>query len=1348
MTPASASGNLCSNPFDSTSHSRRISLMGLTHACGLLVLAALVVAPLAARAQVQVVPSIATITGNGTQGYSGDGGSATNAEINLPYAVAVDKAGNVYFADGNNNRIREILAATGIITTIAGNGTAGYSGDGGPAIDAELSVPQGVTLDGAGNVYFADEGNSRIREIITATGTIETIAGSSTRGFSGDGGPATSAELKSPIGVAVDSAGNVYIADTYNNRIREVVASTGIIETIAGDGTPSYYGDGGSATTAELDYPSGLAVDSAGNVYIADNHNNRIREVVASTGVIETIAGNGTAGFSGDGGPADNAEFYYPSGLAVDSAGNVYIADDNNQRIREVAVATGNIETVAGNGTPGYSGDGGTAPGAELNGPVGVAVDSAGNLYIADLSNQRIREVSTFTSFPATAIGSSSATQNINIELVSAQPVSSISAAVSQGNKQEFVVGAVSGCAVDGTTVNAAGSFCTVPITFKPAWPGMRSMPLTVQAGSGTITTGLTGTGAGPLAAFTPGIINTLAGSGQGLSGYGGDGGPATSAQLASPYGLGVDGGGNVYIADSLNDRVREVVAATRVIETIAGNGAGGYSGDGGPATGAKLSSPYSVAVDGAGNLYIADTGNHRIREVVAATGIIETIAGNGTAGFSGDGGPATSAELYFPYGVAVDRAGNVYIADTGNNVIREVVAETGTMETIAGNGTPGYSGDGGLAASAELNSPWGLAVDGAGNVYIADILNNRVREVVAAAGVIETIAGDGTAGSGGDGGPAVSAELWHPTGVAVDGAGNVYIAGNADCRIREVVAATGSIETIAGTVTGGFSGDGGPATSAEFSDPVGMALDGAGNVYASDAGNQRIRSINVTESSATFATTAAGSTSTDSPQTVTVENIGNADLIITGVAYPTDFPEDGTGPGDCTSTTSLSPAGTCTLTIDFSPLASSLISSSTSLSESISVTDNSLNSGAAVQSLNVSGTATTTQAMLTSPAANSVLAGPSVTFSWIAATGATSYHLWLGTTLGGHDLYASGPISATSATDSHLPTNGETIYARLYTTYGSSQAYSDYVFTAFTQPTLTVTANDLSRLYGTANPTLTYTITGFVNGDTQSVVSGAPSLTSTATTSSPAGTYTIVAALGTLTAPSYYAFAFVNGTLTVTPPPPTATLSATSLNFNYVNQQTTSAAQGFSVTNKSGSALTISSISITGTNAISFAISYNTCGTSLAAGASCNIAATFTPGSEGSYQASISISDDAADSPQTVQLSGTGVIPPAVTTLAATGVTSSSSTLEGTVNPENQGTVFYFCYTTNPAINILDGTKTSTQRISAGAGSIAQEVFAAISGLTANTTYYYAIVATGPGGGYNVGATLSFTTP
>ena len=354
---------------------------------------------IAFNSQAQIIK---TVAGNGTAGYSGDGGSATSAQLNGPNGVAVDAIGNLFIADFENSVIRKV-SISGVITTVAGKGTPRYSGDGGSATSAELNTPNGVTVDTSGNLFIADWGNNRIRKVNTS-GVITTVAGNGTKGHSGDGGSATAAELSWPSGVAVDASGNIFIADQTNHKIR-MVNTSGVITTVAGNGYGSgsnyggYSGDGDSATAAELNNPVGVAVDTSGNLFIADMGNNRIRKV-SSSGIISTVAGNGSKGNGGDGGSATAAKLNSPTSVVVDANGNLFIADRFNYRIRKVSTK-GIITTIAGNGIYGYNGDGGSATSAELFNPHGVAMDASGNLFIADETNQRIRKVTVGT-FPVT----------------------------------------------------------------------------------------------------------------------------------------------------------------------------------------------------------------------------------------------------------------------------------------------------------------------------------------------------------------------------------------------------------------------------------------------------------------------------------------------------------------------------------------------------------------------------------------------------------------------------------------------------------------------------------------------------------------------------------------------------------------------------------------------------------------------------------------------------------------------------------------------------------------------------------------------------------------------------------
>jgi uncharacterized protein (TIGR03437 family) len=685
---------------------------------------------------------ISTVAGGGTPPTPMP---AARASIGDPSRVAVDGRGIVYF--GSLHSVFRV-DRSGTLTRVAGNGRAGYSGDGGPATNAQLQLPDGIAADSAGNLYIADKAANVIRMV--AGGVITTYAGNGTPGYSGDGGPATAAQLNSPSGVALDASGSLYVADTANAVVRKI--ANGTIATVAGTGTAGYNGDGVPAVGAMLNVPQGVAVDAGGNLYIADTANHRIRQV-SPDGTISTAAGTGLATYSGDNvggtgittssgdnGPATKSSVVLPTAVAVDAAGNLYIADFGNSKIR--VVSRGVIKSVAGNQDGEAPLDGQTVASIRLNGPTGVAVDPDGNVYLTEGS-----------------IGSGSG--------------------------------------------RSGGDFRVWEVS-------------------------------------TSGLFTDFAGTG--AASYSGDGASAATAQFNVPGSVAVDPAGNIYVADALNNRVRKITPAGAV-STVAGTGVAGYSGDGSSALKAQLNGPMGVAVDAFGDIFIADTRNNRIRKVTD-TGIIYTVMGNGNAGFLGDGGPAPLAAIHAPQGVAVDGFGNLYVADTGNHRVR-MATPTLNITTIAGNGRPGFSGDGAPAQNAQLNSPAAVAVDAAGNVYVADRDNNRVR-VLTVGGNIATLAGNAVASGIGDGGPALAAQLSVPQGVYVDTAGNVFISDTGHNRIREVFP-NASIVTVAGTGACCYSGDGGPAASAQINAPGGLVVDGAGNIIFADTGNNAIRAIQPT---------------------------------------------------------------------------------------------------------------------------------------------------------------------------------------------------------------------------------------------------------------------------------------------------------------------------------------------------------------------------------------------------------------------------------------------------------------------------------------------------------------------
>lgn len=1088
----------------------------------------------------QTVRIVTTVAGL-TRSVYGNGGPAAQATINYSHAVAVDSAGNLYIADTVDQQIRKIDASTGVITTVAGNGQRGFSGDGQLAVNAQLSFPDDVAVDSVGNIYIADTGNWVIRKVSASTGIITTIAGTpDAGGYSGDGGPATKALLYYPEGMAVDASGNVYIADTNNNRVRKVTAATGIISTVAGDGNLGSPGDGGPATSATLS-PGAVALDSSGNLYIAVGC--AVRKVTIATGIISDYAGNYTCGDSGDGGAATAAELGYELGhISLDSAGDLYIADYSNNAVRKVTTSTGVITTIAGNGSFGFSGDGGPGTSAALNNPEGVAAAANGAIYIADLSNLRIREVS-----------------------------------------------------AAGTISTIAGNGTTGPV------------PTNVQATST------------PVGVYGNRWYSSLA----------------------------ADALGNIYFADTLNNVIRKLTPAG-ALATIAGTGVAGYSGDGGPATSAELNNPDSVAFDAQGNLYIADSENNVIRKVNASTGIITTYAGTyaqySSVGVTllptGDGGPATSAGLPAPTGLAVDSAGNLYIAEWGWCVVRKVTP-AGIISLYAGqliSSTPNpcsfaNAGDGGPATSAGLSVfAASLALDSQGNLYIGDL--NAVREVTATTGIINTVVGSKTVlyddPDAGDGGSASSATLSQIYGLTLDSGGNLYIAD--DYAIREVTP-QGIITTAAGQdSSGGYSGDGGLATSAHVS-ADGVAVDSSGNIYFTDSLGNRVRKVSTASGTQPAAATPAfdpvpGNFSSNPTVTISTTTPG-AQIFYT---------LDGSTPNPGTSPLYTSPVSLAT------PVTLSAIAIAPGYSTS-----------AAATGLYTTGQGSQT---ITFGALPNVTYGVSpITLGATASSGlAVSYSVTGPASVSGSTLALTG--AGTVTVTASQPGNSNYLAAASVT----------QSFTAAKAP-LTVTADNATMVFGGPFPSFTYTITGFVNQDGAGNIAGSAFETTTATATSPPGTYPITFSTEGFSS-SNYTFTYVSGTLTIVAAIPGVTLSPATLTFSSQGVGSTSAAQTITLTNSGNSPLTITGIAVSGPFA-----QKNTCtANAIAPTATCAISVTFSPTAGGALTGTLTLSDNASNSPQTVSLSGTGADVSIATTSTGMTVASGSSSATASIQVGSAG--------------------------------------------------------------------------
>ncbi len=611
-----------------------------------------------------------------------------------PQGVAVDGSGNVYVADTDNHKILKITPAR-VVTTLAGSTRGSVDGTGTAAL---FNSPQGITVDGSGNLYVADSGNNRIRKI-TPAGVVTTLAGSR-YGFAD--GTGTTARFDSPRAVAVDDSGNLYVADTNNNRIRKITPA-GVVTTLAGDTWGHVGSVDGTGSDALFNSPQGITVDGGGNVYVADTSNHKIRKITPA-GVVTTLAGR-VPGFADGTGTA--AEFYRPLGMSVDDGGNLYVADGNN-RIRKITPA-GVVTTLAGSTQGSIDG---TGTDAKFYSPAGITVDGGGNVYVADTFNDSIRKIT---------------------------PV---------------------------------------------------------------------------------GVVTTLAGGAWGST-YGT--GPAVW-QFELPKGVTADSNGNVYVADTDNHKIRKITPAG-VVTTLAGSTQGFADGTG---TAAKFNNPRGITVDGDGNVYVADTFNDRIRKITPA-GVVTTLAGS-TQGFADATG--TAARFYFPNGVTVDGGGNVYVADTSNQKIRKITP-AGVVTTLAGS-TYGFAD--GTGTAAKFFTPRGITVDGDGNLYVADTFNDKIRKITPA-GVVTTLAGS-TAGE--NDGTGTAAKFNYPSGVSVDGSGNVYVADMNNHRIRKITSA-GVVTTLAGSGYGSVDGTG---TAAKFYSPLGVSVDGRGNLYVADTNNHKIRKI------------------------------------------------------------------------------------------------------------------------------------------------------------------------------------------------------------------------------------------------------------------------------------------------------------------------------------------------------------------------------------------------------------------------------------------------------------------------------------------------------------------------
>ncbi len=811
--------------------------------------------------KVDTAGNISTVAGPGGRGSSEDGVLATHARIN-PVDIAFDAAGNLYICFGT--RVRKVDTG-GVITTVAGNGTPGYSRDGGPATSAQLGYSAGVALDATGNLYIADSRNHNIRKVEVLTnddnsskfgefGDISTVAGTGTAGFSGDGNAAAGAQLSDPRDLALDAAGNLYIADSDNHRIH-MIDTAGNISTVAGTGTGGFSGDFGPAPSASLNSPEGVMVDAAGNLYIADIDNHRIRMVSVLTNHddssafgafsnISTIAGTGTAGYSGDGGPAVNAQLNSTNDLALDAAGNLYIADARNRRIRRIvppvrvtltATPSSIISGRGQNATLRWSSP--DAVRAEIDNSVGVVAPAAGGAIPVSPT-----ETTTYT-VTVTFADNSTATASATVIVIPAptghaQPVA------------DWTIETIAGTGTAGYLAIPDGGRATSALLNRPAGIALDAAGNLYIADERNHAI---------RKVDTAGNISTVAGDG--VWGDSGDGNAATSARLANPIAVELDAAGNLYVAEYDNHIIRKIEVLANYDGSSAFGAFGGIhrvagiqyprnTGDGNAAVEAEIAYPTGIALDAAGNLYLTSTDDLADTDKGVDTGLIrkvEVLTNDDDSSKFGEFGNISTfaAGWHTPFGMAFDAAGNLYVADYGNHRIR-MIDTAGNISTIAGTGTSAFSGDGGAATSAWLNHPRDVALDAAGNLYIADTWNHRIRMVAVLTnddgsskfgefGNIYTVVGTGTQGYGGDGNAAGGAQLDNPAGVALDAAGNLYISDTRNHRIRMVAAPVRVTLTAAPSAIAG-----GQSTTLTWSSPdaVSAAIDnGVGTVSPAAGG-------------------------------------------------------------------------------------------------------------------------------------------------------------------------------------------------------------------------------------------------------------------------------------------------------------------------------------------------------------------------------------------------------------------------------------------------------------------------------------------------------------------------------
>ncbi|MGE0887457.1 MAG: HYR domain-containing protein [Blastocatellales bacterium] len=788
---------------------------------------------------------IINFAGTGGAGFNGDGVVATSSSLNNPTGIAIDGQDNVYIADRNNQRIRKVNASSKIVTTVAGSGMQGFGGDGGAAMDAMLNYPNDVAVDSAGNVYFTDQSNHRVRRVKT-DGKIETIAGNGSGGYSGDGGAALQAQLNLPTGIAVDASCNVYIGDNGSLRVRKLTAVGGGGQTNRNPVITSNIGNQTLTRGQTVDIPLTATDEDNDSVTFTLVNAPGFASIVNANPAARTatlrLAPTAAATFTNVQIKADDGK----GGTATSAAFNITVNEPqpgNQPPTANAGQLPGMIEATSANGAQvnlngsGSDPDGDSISFAWTDNGNTIATSPTAAVTLA-IGNHSI----VLTVTDSKGAKTSATAQNVVVKDSTPPVIAGIPAAVTvaatspSGAIVNFALPTATDI-VDGAVTVAADK---APNTLFPV--GTTTVKFTATDSRGNAAMASFNVTVTPfVSGGTPASYNIATAVGNGGYGFSGDGGDATNAALRQISALTRYSEG-LMVVDSQSRVVRRVDNQGK-IRTIAGNTGNGNGGDGGLAIYANFGSPGGAVADSDGNIYVSDSIYHRIRRITS-DGKINHFAGSptGLSGSIGDNGPAASARFNRPTALAIDAKNNLYVVDSGNHRIRVIDLATGIVTNFAGNGGAGYGGDGVTATTTSLNNPTGVAIDALGNVFIADRSNHRIRKVDAATQNISTVAGNGSAGFSGDNNQATAAQLNNPSDVGVDAIGNIYIVDQNNHRIRRVRA--GIMETIAGTGEIGFSGDGGLATQAQITLPTAIEVETDNTIFVGDNGNLRVRKL------------------------------------------------------------------------------------------------------------------------------------------------------------------------------------------------------------------------------------------------------------------------------------------------------------------------------------------------------------------------------------------------------------------------------------------------------------------------------------------------------------------------